>query len=93
MEDHLIEEVAELVDERAVPRVVGGDTGRRVRGQVLDRLDHLVALLEQVAGERVVGLLGVPRAAAWPAQELREGEQPGELDGRGLCRQRGRTRR
>ena len=65
VEHDLVEEVAELVLERRVP-------GRR---QVLDRLDHLVRLLEEVAGERVVGLLGVPRAPARVAQPLGELER------------------
>ncbi len=44
---------------------------RRSRGgnQLVDGLEHLVALLQQVAAQRVVGLLAVPRALdreAWP---------------------------
>ena len=79
VEDHLVEQVAELVDERDVRGVVGRDIVGRERRQRLDRLDDLVALLEQVARQRVVRLLGVPRAAAGPPEPLREGEQPAEL--------------
>ena len=59
-------------------RVVGRDAVGR-GGELLDRLDHLVALLEQVARQRVVGLLGVPRAAARAAEAFGEREQAGEL--------------
>ncbi len=66
VEHHLQQQVAELLAQRGV-----------VRG--LDRLDRLVRLLDEVLDERVVGLLGVPRAAARGAQPVHdrdEVEQP-----------------
>ena len=87
VEDHLVEQVPELVDERGVRRVVGvGAAGRR-GGEGFDRLDDLVGLLEQVAGERVVGLLRVPWAAARAAQRPGELEEPGQLEARRRARQ------
>ncbi len=78
VEDHLVQQVAELVLERAVG--LGGNLalgrGRRER---LDRLDDLVRLLEQVPRERVVRLVGVPRAAAGSPQPLGQPEQTSEL--------------
>ena len=73
VEHHLVEQVAELVLERAYAVVA------RRSGRLLERLDDLVGLLEEVAGERVVGLLGVPRAAARIAQPLGELEQSHHL--------------
>ena len=46
------------------------------RVTAVDRLERLVGLLEQVAGERAVGLLGLPRALGpQPAHHLEELEQ------------------
>src|SRR6266508_351038 len=56
VEHHLQEQVAQLLAQ-----VVG--TGR-ARALLLDRVEDLVDLLHQVAGEARVGLLGVPGAAA-----------------------------
>ena len=55
VEDHLQEEVAQLLGE------VGGRA-------VLDRVDRLVGLLEQVRAQREMGLLPIPRAAVGGAQ-------------------------
>src|SRR6266508_4159608 len=60
VEHHLQEQVAQLLAQ-----VVG--TGR-ARALLLDRVEDLVDLLHQVAGEARVGLLGVPGAAAGAAQ-------------------------
>ena len=57
MEHHLAQDVAEfLFERRRCARV------RRV-AEVIDRLDRLVALLDEMTRERVVRLLAVPRAA------------------------------
>ncbi len=55
VEDDLEEQVAELLLERDVALVLVG-------AEQLDGVEDLVALLDQVAGERLVGLLPVPRA-------------------------------
>ena len=51
----LVEQVAELFDDVLVG-------GRVVGVERLERVDHLVGLLDQVRHERAVGLLDVPRA-------------------------------
>ena len=51
----LVEQVAELLDQRLVG-------GRIVGVEASERVDHLVGLLEQVRHQRLVGLLDVPRA-------------------------------
>ena len=82
MEDDLAQEVAELVAECGVGvgRVVDAAFGR-VGGERLDGLDDLVRLLERVPGERVVGLLRVPRASARSPQPLHQLDETGELPG------------
>ena len=55
VEHHLEQEVAELLLERL-------EAGAGLLVDVVDRLEHLVGLLEEVAGEAGVGLLAVPRA-------------------------------
>src|SRR5829696_1622024 len=80
VEDHLVEEVAELVLERAV-RACRSVARRRVGRQRLDRLHDLVRLLEHVARERVVRLIGVPGTPAGSAQPFGQSEQPRELAG------------
>ena len=56
VEEHLVEHVAELLDHLvAVAR--------------LDRVDELPALLDEVLHEALVGLVGVPGAAAGRAQQ------------------------
>ncbi len=77
VEHHLVEQVAQLVFERRV---------RSGIGQAVERLDHLVGLLEEVSGERPVRLLRVPRAPAGIAQSLGEQQQSDELRGGGRCR-------
>ena len=57
VEDDLEEDVAELLRE------VGAVTGR-------DGVDDLVGLLDEVGSERLVRLLGVPRAPARRAQPV-----------------------
>jgi hypothetical protein len=70
VEDHLEQDVTELVGEvRPVAR--------------LDGVHHLVGLLDEVGREALVGLLGVPRAAAGRAQPVHgrdDVEQPAPLD-------------
>ena len=69
MEHHLKQHVAELVAHRIV---VAG----------VDRLEQLVRLLEQVTRERLMCLLGVPRAparTAEPRHHAHEVEQPPAL--------------
>ena len=51
----LVEQVAELLDQRLVG-------GRVVGVELLDRVDDLVGLLDEVGDQRRVGLLDVPRA-------------------------------
>ena len=66
VEHHLQQHVAQFVPHRVV--VVG-----------LDRLQELVGLLQKVTGQRAVGLLGIPGAAAGAAQgghHLHEIQQP-----------------
>ena len=84
VEDHLQQDVAQLLAH-----------GHRV--VVDDRVVGLVRLLEQVAAQRGVRLLGVPRAAAGRAQPVHDGDdvqQPGPrglgapVDDRGGIRQR-----
>ena len=55
VEHHLEQEVAELLLQLL-------EAGARGHVDVVDRLEHLVGLLEQVTGEAGVGLLAVPRA-------------------------------
>ncbi len=62
VERHLQQQVAELLADRV--GVVG-----------VDRLDQLVGLLEQVAGERLVRLLRVPGAAVGSAQPRLDADQ------------------
>ena len=66
VEEHLQQHVAELLGE--------------VAGVGLpDRLEHLVRLLDEVGRQALVGLLGVPRAAARRTQAVHDGhrvEQP-----------------
>ena len=78
VEDHLAGQVAELLLEVLVGAFGDGlGAGRRGRRrQRLDGLDHLVGLLDEVAGQGVVGLLGVPGAAAGGPQPLDEGHEP-----------------
>jgi hypothetical protein len=78
MEDHLAGEVTELLLQMFVGSFGDRLRTRRRRGgrQRLDRLDDLVGLLDEVAGQRVVGLLGVPGAAARRPQALDERHQP-----------------
>ena len=80
VEDHLVQQIAELVLERAV-RALLDVGGGRVGRQCLDRLHHLVRLLEEVARERVVCLVGVPGTPARPAQPFGQSEQARELAG------------
>ena len=62
VEQHLVEHVAELLDHLvAVAR--------------LDRVDELPALLDEVLHEALVGLLGVPRAAARRAEQGDGGDE------------------
>ncbi len=62
VEQHLVEHVAELLDHLvAVAR--------------LDRVDELPALLDEVLHEALVGLVGVPRAAARRAQQRDGGDE------------------
>src|SRR3954470_11284312 len=64
MEHDLEQQVAELL-------------AQVVAVAALDRLDRLVRLLDQIADERLVRLLSVPRAlAAQPVHDLDEVEQP-----------------
>ena len=82
VEEHLQQHVAELLAD-------GGDVVR------LHRLDQLVALLDEVAQQRGVGLLGVPGAAAGRAQPIHHRDrvqQPGSRRVR-LAREPPRTRR
>ena len=93
VEHDLEQQVAELVGERGPRRGVDVVAARRrVEREDLDGVDDLVGLFEQVTGERVVSLLGVPRAATRPAQAAPEGEQRAErvgAAGRQVCEQRG----
>ena len=59
MEHDLEQQVAQLLLEVVVGLGLG--VGAAV-AHCVERLEHLVGLLEQVAGEGGVGLLGVPRA-------------------------------
>ncbi len=72
VEEHLEEQVAELLLEVRVP-------GRRRRASSASiASSDLVGLLEQVAGERAMGLLPIPRAlAAQGAHELGEAHELG----------------
>ena len=79
----------DVVDRPRLARVLLGDPGvehdlqqhvaellahrRAVTG--LDRLDRLVGLLGQVGDQRLVGLLGVPRASAGRAQPVHDGDE------------------
>ena len=64
MELDLVEQVAEFLDEVVV--------GRRIVGiEPIDRIDHLVGLLEQMGDEGLMGLLDVPGTLL--------AQQPGEL--------------
>ena len=70
VEDDLEQHVTELLGE--VPAVA-----------TLDGVQHLVGLLDQVRGQALVGLLGVPRTAAGRAQPVHgrdDVEQPTTLD-------------
>ena len=70
VEEHLEEQVAELLLE------VTDGLGRSV--EAVDRFEHLVGLLEQMAGERAMGLLPIPRAlTAQGAHELRKANELG----------------
>ena len=53
----LVEQIAELLDQVVVSRLVVGV-------ERVDRVDHLVGLLDQVRDEAGVGLLAVPRTLA-----------------------------
>ena len=69
VEDHLEEEIAELLLEVA-EACAGVDV------EVVDGVEHLVRLLEQVAGEGGVGLLTIPRAGGpQRADQLVEADQ------------------
>src|SRR5690606_2359441 len=65
--------------EQQVAQLLAQVAGSAVRlVEMLDRLDDLVALLDQVAHERAVGLLPVPRALApQPVHDLDQREQAG----------------
>ena len=84
VEHHLEQQVAELLLER-----LEAGAGRLV--DVVDRLEHLVGLLEQVAGEAGVGLLAVPRALG--PQRADELVEAGHLAGDGLGQRRDPQRR
>ena len=62
VEHHLEQEIAQLLAEQ-------------LRSAGVDGLEGLVRLLEQMAGQRPMGLLPVPGAAAWPAQPVHDLEQ------------------
>jgi hypothetical protein len=62
VEDHLIQHVAELLDEL-------------LAGAALDRLDQLVALLDEVLHKRLVRLVAVPRASARRTQPVQRRDQ------------------
>ncbi len=69
VEEHLEEQVAELLLEMARPSSL--DAVERV-----DRLERLVGLLEEMTGERAMRLLSIPRALApQGAHELREANE------------------
>ena len=59
LKDHLQQQVAQLFPEHL---------GR----PVIDRVDHLVGLLDHVLPEGLERLLPIPRATGWPAQESDE---------------------
>src|SRR6202023_1548986 len=77
VEDDLEQQVAELLLE------VRGALSRRA--QPLDRLEDLVGLLQEMAGQRLMGLLAVPRST------LPEGPDQG-LEAHQLGRHRGGQR-
>ena len=80
VEHDFVEQVTELVFERGVCALGHRHVAaRRVERERFDRLHDLVRLLEQVARERVVGLLGVPRAPARVAEPLGELQQAHDL--------------
>jgi hypothetical protein len=62
VERHLQEQIPELLADR-------------VGIADVDRVQQLVRLLQEVARERGVGLLGVPRAAAGPAEARLDADQ------------------
>ena len=47
----------------------------------LDRVHRFVGFLDQVGNQRLVGLLGIPRATARRPQAVHDRPQPGELHG------------
>ena len=62
MEDDLQQQIPELLGDVLI-------------GAGFDRLQQLVRLVQQVLRERLVGLLGVPRTPAGPAQPRHHGNQ------------------
>ena len=80
VEHHLEQQVAQLLLEVAVA-VAAGDIELAAWVEGIDRLQHLVGLLQQVPGEGGVGLLPVPRAA-FPQRAHQLGEA-GHLGGDG----------
>ncbi len=62
MEDHLQQQVAQLLDQRIA--VTG-----------VDGLDGLVGLLDEVLDQALVGLLGIPRAPTRGTQAIHHGHQ------------------
>ncbi len=73
VEEDLEQQVAQLLFE-VVDRLDLDAVAGLGPGQLVDGVDHLVGLLQEVAGERGVGLLAVPRAVlAQAADEAVEG--------------------
>jgi len=64
VEDHLQQQVAELLP-------------KMILVSVLDRLDQLAGLLDQILHQRLMGLLGVPRA--FPAEPAHHRDESFEL--------------
>ena len=76
MEDDLEEQIAQLLFEVRERVGVSASAGLGPTN-LRQRVEHLVALLDQVRHERCVGLRPVPGAAL--AQRVHEGDQPGHL--------------
>ena len=83
VEHDFVQQVAELVFERGVRAGGNGNVAaRRLEGQRFDRFHHFVRLFEEVARQRVMGLLRIPRAPTRVTEPLGELQEPHDLAGR-----------